>query len=190
MSFADYEYGHCETKYADYGEDLSCLSSSNDFQTSIVQSVCGSGRDADCDGYYHSVNNTKLPLKLASDNNHISLADHLLPGQVHPQSGEAVLCRRLRVEVRGLRRDPQVLRQRRGRLWTMRLWTRRRLQRQRRLPRHPVLQDVQRKRSQQQNHIPIIISIILLYNCIVPWIVVIIQLPDRHKFTVSHFCRQ
>ncbi len=56
----DYSYTNCDDVYGDYGEDVSCLEDSSvggdgDLQNVVVEAICGSGRDDDCDGHSHMV---------------------------------------------------------------------------------------------------------------------------------------
>ena len=50
MDAADaYSYSDCGYKYGGYGVSLSCDGDS------VVEGICGSGRDADCSGQYHMI---------------------------------------------------------------------------------------------------------------------------------------
>ena len=44
-----YSYAECSAKYGDYGDDVSC---GNEL---LVEELCGSGRDPDCDGSYTKI---------------------------------------------------------------------------------------------------------------------------------------
>ena len=62
MFLVDYSYSSCQTLFGEYGEDLSCPENEsngdpNVVANSIVEAICGSGRDDDCNGFSHSVCN-------------------------------------------------------------------------------------------------------------------------------------
>ncbi len=69
-----YGYNSCERYYADYGEPLSCFMGGNTdaLQTHILEGICGSGKDDDCenkegDSYSHMV-------RLSSAAQHINMS--------------------------------------------------------------------------------------------------------------------
>ncbi len=68
---AGFSYSNCQYHYGEYGEHLSCpefVSGGEDdvVQNTVVESICGSGRDDDCSGYSHMVSQCRQAGRVAS----------------------------------------------------------------------------------------------------------------------------